>query len=95
MWGETTAYNSDTDSVDLSQVHLYDHTGDNEITVGVNKTGISDGIGTFALIDTRDNKHYLVRRFPTGNCWMAQNLNLNLADLLDITHQIRKILISS
>ncbi|MBQ3293912.1 hypothetical protein IJG96_02150 [Candidatus Saccharibacteria bacterium] len=80
MWGETTAYNSDTDSEDLSQVHLYDNTGDNEITVGVNKTGISDGIGTFALIDTRDNKRYLVRRFPTGNCWMAQNLNLNLAD---------------
>ena len=36
------------------------------------------GVGTFALIDTRDQKDYLVRRLADGNCWMVQNLDLEL-----------------
>ena len=36
------------------------------------------GVGTFALTDTRDNKDYLVRRLADGNCWMVQNLDLEL-----------------
>jgi len=49
------------------------------------------GIGTFRLADTRETvdddglvidgvhyKDYLVRRLADGNCWMVQNLDLNL-----------------
>lgn len=72
---ETTTY-----STNLAKVHLYDHTGGgDEITTGVDKTGIADGIGTFALTDNRDNKDYLVRRLADGNCWMVQNLDLDLS----------------
>ncbi len=38
------------------------------------------GVGTFTLTDNRDSKTYLVRRLADGNCWMVQNLDLNLAD---------------
>ncbi|MBR2587496.1 hypothetical protein IKE71_03975 [Candidatus Saccharibacteria bacterium] len=37
------------------------------------------GIGTFLLADNRDQKAYLIRRLADGNCWMVQNLDLNLA----------------
>ena len=40
------------------------------------------GVGTFALTDNRDNKDYLVRRLADGNCWMVQNLDLELADFV-------------
>ena len=40
------------------------------------------GVGTFALTDIRDNKDYLVRRLADGNCWMVQNLDLELADFV-------------
>jgi len=36
------------------------------------------GVGTFALTDVRDSKDYLVRRLADGNCWMVQNLDLDL-----------------
>ncbi|MBR2695672.1 hypothetical protein IKE86_02070 [Candidatus Saccharibacteria bacterium] len=38
------------------------------------------GIGTFALIDSRDGNSYSVRRLANGSCHMVQNLNLNLAN---------------
>ena len=38
------------------------------------------GIGTFDLTDNRDSKKYLVRRLADGNCWMVQNLALELGD---------------
>ena len=41
------------------------------------------GVGTFALTDTRDNKDYLVRRLADGNCWMVQNLDLEIGDFND------------
>ena len=53
------------------------------------------GLGTFVLADTRETvasggmtisgqnyKTYLVRRYADGNCWMAQNLDLNLASFV-------------
>ena len=40
--------------------------------------GAQFGIGSFALKDTRDGKRYVVRRMADGNCWMAQNLDLDL-----------------
>ena len=35
------------------------------------------------LVDSRDNKTYWVGKLPDGNCWMTQNLDLNLS--ADIT----------
>ena len=35
-------------------------------------------LGTFTLKDTRDGKRYLVRRLADGNCWMVQNLDLEI-----------------
>ena len=40
------------------------------------------GVGTFALTDNRDNKDYLVRRLADGNCWMVQNLDLDLNEFV-------------
>ena len=45
----------------------------------------ADTIGTFALKDTRDGKRYLVRRLADGNCWMTQNLNLDLYTGMTLT----------
>ncbi|MBR2695459.1 hypothetical protein IKE86_00915 [Candidatus Saccharibacteria bacterium] len=45
----------------------------------------ADGIGTFALRDTRDGKRYTVRRLADGNCWMVQNLNLDLYSGMTLT----------
>jgi uncharacterized protein (TIGR02145 family) len=35
-----------------------------------------------SLRDTRDGKYYLVRKYADGNCWMAQNLDLEDARTL-------------
>ena len=35
-----------------------------------------------SLKDTRDGKYYLVRKYADGNCWMAQNLDLEGARTL-------------
>ncbi|MBR3163822.1 hypothetical protein IKF15_00730, partial [Candidatus Saccharibacteria bacterium] len=69
------------DILDPSLVHLYGASGSGtEITdASINKAGQADGIGTFELTDIRDTKTYLVRRFADGNCWMVQNLDLDLS----------------
>ena len=45
----------------------------------------ADGVGSFALKDARDGKKYVVRRLADGNCWMAQNLNLDLYTGMTLT----------
>ena len=45
----------------------------------------ADGVGTFALRDSRDGKRYTVRRLADGNCWMTQNLNLDLYTGMTLT----------
>ena len=37
------------------------------------------------LQDTRDNKYYTVRKLADGNCWMAQNLDLELSTSKTLT----------
>ncbi|MBQ3445789.1 hypothetical protein IJG29_03670, partial [Candidatus Saccharibacteria bacterium] len=37
------------------------------------------------LIDTRDNKIYWVSKLKDGNCWMTQNLDLNLDSSIALT----------
>jgi len=39
----------------------------------------TDDISSFLLTDNRDTKTYKVRRLADGDCWMVQNLDLNLA----------------
>ncbi|MBR2586982.1 hypothetical protein IKE71_01250 [Candidatus Saccharibacteria bacterium] len=39
------------------------------------------GLGTFALKDNRDENSYLVRRLADENCWMVQNLALDLSTI--------------
>ncbi|MBQ8997051.1 hypothetical protein IJ095_03465, partial [Candidatus Saccharibacteria bacterium] len=41
--------------------------------------------GTFALVDSRDNNDYLVRHFADDNCWMVQNLDLDLSTVGTLT----------
>ncbi|MBQ8996965.1 hypothetical protein IJ095_03025 [Candidatus Saccharibacteria bacterium] len=43
------------------------------------------GVGTFALTDVRDGTEYLVRHLADGNCWMAQNLRLDLSTVGTLT----------
>ena len=38
----------------------------------------AEGLGSFSLTDARDGKKYVVRRLGDGNCWMVQNLDLEL-----------------
>ena len=72
-----------------TNARLYNYTGSGTTlfsgvptySATVNQTTGGDlGLGSFALTDNRDNKLYLVRRLADGNCWMVQNLDLNLAD---------------
>ena len=43
---------------------------------------IEDIVPTATLIDIRDNKTYTVAKLADGNCWMAQNLDLQKEDLV-------------
>ncbi|MBR2587566.1 hypothetical protein IKE71_04325, partial [Candidatus Saccharibacteria bacterium] len=87
-WASTTFVNGNEVSALGSSAILYDYTGTGKALFSgvptysstVNQTTGGDlGLGSFALTDNRDNKLYLVRRLADGNCWMVQNLDLNLA----------------
>ena len=79
-----------------SDARLYDLQG-NDITSRANPgswneghtvftaSTTADGVGSFALKDTRDGKKYVVRRLADGNCWMTQNLNLDLYTGMTLT----------
>ena len=79
MWGNTTAYDSDTGNLDYTRVSLANASGDTLTSASIKTDGTSDNIGTFELTDSRDSKNYLVRKLADGNCWMVQNLDLDLA----------------
>ena len=42
-------------------------------------SGAETVVPTATLIDTRDNKTYTVAKLADGNCWMTQNLDLDLS----------------
>ena len=65
-----------------ADARIYDNSGENNGAQLANSASSSAavGLGTFDLVDTRDRKDYLVRRLADGNCWMVQNLDLDLAD---------------
>ena len=84
QWGTGTGVNA----------QLYDRYGEDgdgtnaAVAIGTAGVGTTSGYGnyigtgTFALTDSRDNKQYLVRRLADGNCWMVQNLDLELSDFI-------------
>ena len=67
---------------------IYDNDGYSaEATPLASTTAASaaEGLGSFSLRDTRDGKMYLVRRLGDGNCWMVQNLDLELYSGMTLT----------
>ena len=58
---------------------VYNYAGTGDPLANTMNGSMEIGVGTFALRDERDNKDYLVRRLADGNCWMVQNLDLDLA----------------
>ncbi|MBR2587367.1 hypothetical protein IKE71_03295, partial [Candidatus Saccharibacteria bacterium] len=68
MWGTGVGDNA----------RIYDYTGSGAALASTAATSATVNTGTFLLEDNRDQKTYLVRRLADGNCWMVQNLDLNL-----------------
>ena len=66
-----------------SDARIYNRTGTGVALANTAEDSNALGLGTFALEDIRDNKEYLVRRLADGNCWMVQNLDLELADFAE------------
>ena len=58
---------------------VYDYTGAGTALASTMNDSMEIGIGTFVLTDQRDSKDYLVRRLADGNCWMVQNLDLDIS----------------
>ena len=62
------------------------YTADGKARVDSSNTVAQDvAAGSFALKDIRDGKKYLVRRLADGNCWMTQNLDLELYSSMTLT----------
>ena len=62
----------------MDLINVYDYTGGgNVVANGVAAAAL--GVGSFKLIDERDQHPYLVRRHADGNCWMVENLALELS----------------
>ena len=59
---------------------IYDYLGESGNNALLSTGADTPGISTFTLTDNRDNKNYRIRRLADDNCWMSQNLALNLAD---------------
>lgn len=72
-WGSTVG----------TDARIYNRTGTGTALANTAEASNALGLGTFALEDIRDNKEYLVRRLADGNCWMVQNLDLELADFAE------------
>ena len=64
------------------------YTADGKTRVDASNTVADDvDAGSFALKDARDGKRYLVRRLADGNCWMVQNLDLELYASMTLTNK--------
>ena len=76
----TTSLDSDG-NFDISAINLYDFSGSGT-AIANGASAVALGVGTFKLVDNRDSHPYLVRRLADGNCWMVENLDLELADYI-------------
>ena len=86
IWGKGTgtnakvyAYNTTDLSTSTEATPLASVSHDNDYLMNT---------GTFLLTDERgDNKDYLIRRLADGNCWMVQNLDLDLRTIGTLTSE--------
>ena len=72
-------------TVDIIDEETGEPTGETEQVIDGEATSQASaalGIGTFELNDIRDSKKYNVRRLADGNCWMVQNLSLELSNFV-------------
>lgn len=89
MWGHLINVNGRDDA------RVYDYRGEQLLNGIATATPLASttsdsvvlGLGTFALIDNRDDKIYAIRRLGDGNCWMTQSLDLKL-DTFAFTHNL-------
>ena len=70
MWNNQTGDNT----------QIYDYRGHTTGTALLPAGTETEGISYFTLVDNRDNNLYTVRRYADGNCWMGENLKLQLSD---------------
>ncbi|MBR1796383.1 hypothetical protein IJ765_04010, partial [Candidatus Saccharibacteria bacterium] len=52
---------------------------------------INQNVPETTLRDVRDNKWYLIRKLADGNCWMVQNLDLDLSTEVALTSETSDI----
>ncbi|MBQ7802598.1 hypothetical protein IJ380_01930 [Candidatus Saccharibacteria bacterium] len=63
---------------------IYNHEGEKKVDNIITGNALlaagidEDEISSFFLVDNRDSKTYKIRRLADGNCWMVQNLSLDL-----------------
>lgn len=62
----------------MDRINVYDYTGGGNV-IANGAAAAALGVGSFKLIDIRDQHPYLVRRLADGNCWMVENLALELS----------------
>lgn len=93
IWGQGTgnkakvyAYNTADLSLTTETTPLREVAHDNDYLLNESVAGKGDQ-GTFLLTDNRDGNDYLVRRLADGNCWMVQNLDLDLAHAGTLTSE--------
>lgn len=80
-FGKTGGTVTGLDGIGTTNTVLYKADGTTQVSTGA--TALTDG--SFALTDTRDGKRYVIRRYADGECWMAQNLNLDLYSGMTLT----------
>lgn len=61
-----------------ANARVYDRSGTGTPLANTAAGSAAMSIGTFLLADNRDSKTYLVRRLADGNCWMVQNLQIDI-----------------
>ena len=76
---------TDVQDTDSSAPNYYDSTNYASAADQNLQQNMALGVGTFALTDSRDGNDYLVRRLGDGNCWMVQNLDLDLSTVGTLT----------
>ena len=85
-WGNFTVELPD---IALPPIPLMEQTYMQDMTPG--GCAISNEGDTKQLIDKRDNKTYWVAKLADGNCWMTQNLDLDLSTDTPLTSELSDV----
>ncbi|MBR3180264.1 InlB B-repeat-containing protein [Candidatus Saccharibacteria bacterium] len=88
IWQPKNSLNSITNMQQMTSAICNDtYTPKNTATTENTSTYFSaDNVPQRTLSDTRDSKTYIVRKLADGNCWMVQNLDLDLDANVTYTH---------